>query len=65
MSVANPIKKVLATRDLTLNMGGVEYDVLLIPRDRMVDIDYSECPENHPIVQAALESVRAACRRSE
>lgn len=65
MSVANPIKKVLATKELTLNIGGVEYDVLLIPRDRMVDIDYSECPEEHPIVQAALESVRKSCRKSE
>ena len=65
MSVANPIKKVLATKELTLNMGGVEYDVLFIPRDRIVDIDYSECPEEHPIVQAALESVRKSCRKSE
>lgn len=65
MPVSNPIKKVLATKELTLNIGGVEYDVLLIPRDRMVDIDYSECPEEHPVVQAALESVRASCRKNE
>ena len=65
MSVSNPIRKVLATKELTLNMGGAEYDVLLIPRDKIVDIDYSECPEEHPIVQAALESVKESCRNSE
>lgn len=42
------IKKILATKELTLNMGGVVYDVLLIPRERVVEMDYSQCPEDAP-----------------
>lgn len=49
MQTNNVVRKLLATRELTVNMNGVEYDVLLIPRDKIVDIDYSECPELHPL----------------
>ena len=42
------IKKILATKELTLNMGGVVYDVLLIPREQVVEMDYSQCPEDAP-----------------
>lgn len=41
-------KEVLATRELTLNMNGKLYDVLLIPRERVVDVDYSQAPELDP-----------------
>lgn len=42
------VKKVLATKELVVSIGGVVYDALLIPRERLVDIDYSNCPEDDP-----------------
>lgn len=42
------MKQILATMELSLNMGGNVYDVLLIPRDRLVDVDYSQVPERDP-----------------
>ena len=41
-------KVIRATKELSLNMGGEVYDVLLIPRERIVEIDYTDCPEDDP-----------------
>lgn len=43
------VKTLLATRELTVDINGVTYDVLLIPREKAVDIDYSKAPELHPL----------------
>ncbi len=43
-----PVRTVLATRELTVNINGKLYDCLLIPRERIVNIDYSEAPELAP-----------------
>lgn len=40
------MKTILATKELEANIGGVIYDVLLIPREKLVDIDYSELKES-------------------
>lgn len=42
------IKQILATRELTVNIEGKVYDVLLIPREKFVDVDYSQAPELDP-----------------
>lgn len=41
-------KKILATRELSVNINGQIYDVLLIPREQFVDVDYSNAPELDP-----------------
>lgn len=45
------VKQILATRELTVNIEGKVYDVLLIPRDKLVDVDYSKAPELDPTRQ--------------
>lgn len=40
--------ELLATRELTVNINGKIYDVLLIPREPLVNVDYSEAPELDP-----------------
>ena len=51
-------KKILATKELSINIGGVEYDCLLIPKEICVDVDYKDCPEDHPQVQKMIEKVK-------
>ncbi len=53
------MKQILATRELKVIIGGVEYECLLIPPSEVVDIDYRNCPEKDPRVQALIEKVRA------
>lgn len=43
------VRKILATKDIVVNINGVVYDALLIPREKMVDIDYSNHPEDDPV----------------
>lgn len=52
------VKQILATKELVLNIGGIEYDVLLIPRDRLVDVNYKDCPEDDPRVKQLIEKIR-------
>lgn len=40
--------ELLATRELTVNINGKIYDILLIPREPLVDVDYSQAPELDP-----------------
>lgn len=49
MSDEFKIKQVIATKDLTVNIGGITYDALLIPRDKVVEVDYKDCPEDSPV----------------
>lgn len=49
MSDEFKIKQVIATKDLTVNIGGITYDALLIPRDQVVEVDYKDCPEDSPV----------------
>lgn len=52
------MKKILATKELSINIGGVIYDVLLIPRDVVVDVDYSQVPEDDPRVKNLMEKIK-------
>ena len=65
MDIHNPVKKILATKELTVNINGMIYDVLLIPRDIVVEVDYAQCPEEYPVVQATIAAVRQACKRND
>lgn len=49
---------VLANKELKVNIGGIEYDCLLIPTARVVDVDYRNCPEDHPKVKQLIEKIR-------
>lgn len=51
-------KQILATKELKVIIGGVEYDCLLIPSVQLVDIDYRNCPEDHPAVKDLMEKIR-------
>lgn len=51
-------KQILATKELKVNIGGVEYDCFLIPPAQIVDIDYRNCPEDHPKIKRMIEKVR-------
>lgn len=52
-------KQILATKELKVIIGGVEYDCLLIPSPPiLVDVDYRMCPEDHPEVQKVIERVK-------
>lgn len=42
-------KIVRATREIVVNINGEEYDALLIPRNAMVEIDFSQFPEDDPV----------------
>lgn len=42
------VRKILATKDIVMIIEGVTYDALLIPREKMVDMDYSNHPEDDP-----------------
>ena len=43
-----PRKSIKATREITVVIHGVEYDALLIPKNAMIEIDYSQFPEDDP-----------------
>ena len=51
-------KQIIATKELKVIIGGVEYECLLIPTEQMVDIDYRQCPEDHPKVKRLIEKVK-------
>lgn len=51
-------KMILANKELKVIIGGLEYDVLLIPSAQVVDVDYRNCPEDHPKVKRLIEKVR-------
>lgn len=51
-------KMILATKELKVTIGGIEYECLLIPTAKLVDVDYRQCPEDHPQVRALIEKVR-------
>lgn len=48
----------LATKELKVIIGGIEYDCILIPSAKVVDVDYRQCPEDHPRVKRLIEKVR-------
>lgn len=51
-------KQIVATKELKVIVGGVEYDCLLIPTAQVVDVDYRQCPEDHPKVKRLIEKVK-------
>ena len=51
-------KMILASKDLKVIIGGVEYDCLLVPSAKVVDVDYRNCPEDHPEVKRIIEKVK-------
>lgn len=44
-----PRKLIRATREITVNINGEEYDALLIPKEGVVEIDFSRFPEDDPM----------------
>lgn len=52
------MKQILATKELKVIIDGVEYECLLIPPSEVVDIDYRNCPEKDPRVQALIKKVK-------
>ena len=51
-------KMILANKEIKVSIGGLEYDCLLIPTAKIVDVDYRQCPEDHPKVKQLMEKVR-------
>lgn len=51
-------RQILATKELKVIIGGIEYDCLLIPTAKVVDVDYRNCPEDHPAVKDLMEMIR-------
>ena len=51
-------KQILATKEIKVSIGGKEYDCVLIPSSEVVDVDYRNCPEDHPRVQALMDKIR-------
>ena len=51
-------QQILATKELKVIIGGVEYECLLVPTAQVVDVDYRQCPENHPKVKQLIEKVK-------
>lgn len=52
------MKQILATKELKVIIGGIEYECLLVPTAQIVDIDYREHPEDHPKVKKLMEQIR-------
>lgn len=51
--MAETRKVIRATREITVNINGETFDALLIPRDGMVEIDFSAFPEDDPMRRKA------------
>ena len=51
-------KVIPATKELKVIIGGIEYDCLLIPSAAVIDVDYRNCPEDHPKVKRLIEKVK-------
>ena len=51
-------KVILATKEIVVNIHGIEYDCLLIPRNELVDIDFKQCPEDHPVVKKIIDKIK-------
>ena len=51
-------KQIIATKELTVKISGIEYDCLLIPKEVVVDVDYKVCPENHPKIKRLMEKIQ-------
>ena len=51
-------KMIVANKEIRINIGGLEYDCLLIPTAKVIDVDYRQCPEDHPKVKRLMEKVR-------
>lgn len=51
-------KCIIATKELEVKIGGIEYDCLLVPKNKYMDVDFSNCPEDHPKVKQLIEKVR-------
>lgn len=51
-------KQIVAAKQLSVNVNGIEYEVLMIPKDPFVEVDYSMFPEDHPKVRALIEKLR-------
>ena len=49
---------IVSTKEITVNLYGIEYDCILIPKDLVVDVDYSLVPENHTKIQRLMDKVR-------
>jgi hypothetical protein len=51
--MAETRKIIQATREITVNINGQEFDALLIPKNAMVEIDFSQFPEDDPLRRQA------------
>lgn len=51
-------QQILATKELKVIIGGIEYECLLVPSAKVVDVDYRQCPEDHPKVKQLMEKVK-------
>ena len=51
-------KTLVSTKEITVNLHGIEYDCFLIPKNPVIDVDYSFAPENHPKIRRLIEKVR-------
>ena len=45
-------------KEIKISIGGIEYECLLIPTARVVDVDFRLCLEGHPRVKRLMEKVR-------
>lgn len=43
------VKQIMANIEFTVNIRGIVYDVLLVPREKgLIDVDYTNCPDADP-----------------
>jgi hypothetical protein len=47
--MAETRKIIRATREVTVIINGEEFDALLIPKNAMVEVDFSQFPEDDPL----------------
>jgi hypothetical protein len=52
-------RQVIATKEITVNIHGVEYDALLIPKHDLLEIDYANFPEDDPLRRE--ENIKKIC----
>lgn len=45
-----PVRRIVhATRDIKVNIHGVDYNAILIPENAMIEVDFSRFPEDDPL----------------
>lgn len=51
-------KMLVATKEIKVTINGVEYECLLVPTEQVIDVDFRQCPENHPKIKRLIEKVK-------